>query len=60
MCAPPRGVGLVPGKSQNLKKLNRKDTSARTERMGDERFTGIENELKAYKTLLDGGVSDEK
>ena len=28
--------------------------------MGDERFTGIENELKAYRSLLDGGVSGKK
>ena len=40
------------------KKLNRKDT-ARTEIMGDERFTGIEYDLKGYRWLLDGGTSDE-
>ena len=28
--------------------------------MGDERFTGIENELKGYRSLLDGGVSGKK
>ena len=28
--------------------------------MVDERLTGIEKELNAYRSLLDGGVSDEK
>ena len=28
--------------------------------MGDKRFTGIEKELKAYRSLLDGVVSSEK
>ena len=28
--------------------------------MGDDRFTGIENELKGYRSLLDRGVCDEK
>ena len=28
--------------------------------MGKDRFTGIKNELKGYRSLVDGGVSDEK
>jgi hypothetical protein len=28
--------------------------------MGEDRYTGIKNDLRVYRSLLDGGVSDEK
>ena len=51
LCVPlPREeLGSFPGEEKSIK-LNRKNT-ARTEIMGDERFAGIENELKAYRSL---------
>ena len=62
MCvAPPRGGTSFPGEGKINKKTQpkrlHKDT-AQTECMGDENFTGIENDFKPYRSLLVDGESE--